>query len=82
MYAYWLPGWPTSSCYPTPVPHPPPPTSACPLPALLPPPLQTITSSPLQSKDVTSDDHPLSLAQSSQWNVYFQVGGEQDIIKI
>ena len=75
-HASWYdPGTLVTDVFLLPVPHPLP-TSACALPALTSP-LQTITSSPLQSKDVTSDDHPLSLAQSSQWNVYFQVSGEQ-----
>ncbi|GAX82972.1 hypothetical protein CEUSTIGMA_g10399.t1 [Chlamydomonas eustigma] len=37
------------------------------------PPLMVVgITGPLQAQDVTSDDHPLSLAQSSQWNVFFQ----------
>lgn len=43
-------------------------SSLFPLFSALPQPLD-----PLQAQDVTSDDHPLSLSQSSMWNTYFQV---------
>jgi hypothetical protein len=36
---------------------------------------------PLQARDVTSADHPLSLSQSSQWNTYFQAGWGRDWVR-